>query len=130
MRRRPPRSTLYGHTLSLHDALPISTNRGVADDDLLARITVHFSRRLGQRSVGELDEALAPAKLLVDIDLEPHRRRVCRDNQRVAGGENGGDHDGRAVVGPVLALIDDDLALDPCDLHAVGVEQPNLETGA
>src|SRR3546814_7975976 len=31
---------------------------------------------------------------------------------------------------PYTTLFRSDLALDQCDLHAVGVEQPNLENGA
>src|SRR3546814_17352770 len=82
MIRRPPRSTLTD-TLFPYTTL----------------VRSHFSHGVGKRRIAELDEALAPAKRLIHVDLCQQGLDAFSGNQRLAGGQDGRNHDGRAFGG-------------------------------
>src|SRR3546814_9951385 len=61
------RSKALGVARAEHAADAQVAGCGVAQDDLLARIAVHFSYGVGKRRIAELDEALAPAQRLIHL---------------------------------------------------------------
>src|SRR3546814_11617118 len=73
----------YGHTLSLHDALPISMVRAVAverrEPGLLGEL-IKAARRRGRRPGGRIIGALdaRDVEQIVEIDSRPRRRILHR----------------------------------------------------